>query len=281
MYKKSLFVFRRDLRLDDNTGLIQSLAASDSMIPIFIYDDIILKKSEDSEFRLNFLNESLLELDYCLKKKNSFLQIFCGLPYIVIEKILSENNIDAVFVNTDFTAYSKNRDEKINQICQKNNVAFHSVVDFLLYNPNEIKTNDEKPYTVYSHFYKKAKQFPVRKISKNPKDRYSKEKISTLSITSPTIKNPEIKGGRSMGLKILKDLEKFRYYRNFRDFPALNPTTTLSAHNKFGTLSIREVYHTIREKLGADHMLMREIHWREFFSYILFHFPWTQKNHLD
>jgi len=119
MYKKSLFVFRRNLRLDDNIGLIQSLTASDSVIPIFIYDDIILKKSEDSEFRLNFLNDSLLELDYCLKKKNSFLQIFCGLLYIVIEKILSENNIDAVFVNTDFTAYSKNRDEKINQMCQK------------------------------------------------------------------------------------------------------------------------------------------------------------------
>ena len=277
MYKKSLFVFRRDLRLEDNTGLLQSLAASETVIPIFIYDDVVLKKYKDSEFRLNFLNESLLELDRDLKKKDSSLQIFRGLPYKVTEKILSENDIDAVFVNTDFTAYSQSRDEKINQICQKNNMAFHSVVDFLLHNPNAIKTNDEKPYTIYSHFYKKAKQSPVRKILKNSKDNYSKEKISTLSIASPAIKDPEIKGGRSMGLKILKDLEKFTDYGNFRDFPALHHTTTLSAHNKFGTVSIREVYHTIKEKLGTDHVLMDEIYWREFFSHILFHFPWAQK----
>ena len=51
----------------------------------------------------------------------------------------------------------------------------------------------------------------------------------------------------------------------------------LSAHNKFGTISIREIHNQIKEILGSDHTIMGEIYWREFFSYILFHFPHAQK----
>ena len=37
-FKKSLFIFHRDLRLDDNTGLIEALKTSDIVIPCFIFD---------------------------------------------------------------------------------------------------------------------------------------------------------------------------------------------------------------------------------------------------
>jgi deoxyribodipyrimidine photo-lyase len=52
----------------------------------------------------------------------------------------------------------------------------------------------------------------------------------------------------------------------------------LSAHNRFGTISIRELYHTISDKLGMHHTLMNEIHWREFFSHVLYHFPQVSKS---
>lgn len=39
MYKKSLFIFRQDLRLNDNTGLIEAIKNSESILPIFIHDD--------------------------------------------------------------------------------------------------------------------------------------------------------------------------------------------------------------------------------------------------
>ncbi|MCA9377879.1 deoxyribodipyrimidine photo-lyase [Candidatus Peregrinibacteria bacterium] len=35
---KSLFVFRQDLRLEDNLGLIQAMASSVAVLPIFILD---------------------------------------------------------------------------------------------------------------------------------------------------------------------------------------------------------------------------------------------------
>jgi len=277
MYKKSLFIFRRDLRIEDNIGLIESLQNSKEVIPCFIYDENIIKKLKDSEFRWSFLNESLVELDNELKKKGTSLQILEGKPEKVIDKIIKKHKLNAIFLNTDFTNYSQHRDEKIFQVCKKNKISFHSTLDFLLHNPNEIKTNEGSPYTIYSFFYKKARQFPIKKIIKNIQKNYSKEIISDDQIKKSEIKNNEIIGGRKEALKILKNLDKFRDYDKVRDFPGLNQTTMLSAHNKFGTVSVREVHKEIKEVLGSDHTIMGEIYWREFFSHILFHFPYAQK----
>ena len=277
MYKKTLFIFRRDLRIEDNIGLIEALQNSKEVIPCFIYDENIIKKLKDSEFRWSFLNESLVELDNELKKKGTSLQILEGKPEKIVGEIIKRHKLDAIFVNTDFTNYSQRRDEKIFQVCKQNKIAFHSTLDFLLHNPNEIKTNEGSPYTIYSFFYKKAKQFPIKKIIKNIKKNYSKEIISDDQIKKSKIKNNEIRGGRKGALKILRDLDKFRDYDKVRDFPGLNQTTMLSAHNKFGTVSVREVHKEIKEVLGSDHTIMGEIYWREFFSHILFHFPYAQK----
>ena len=277
MYKKSLFIFRRDLRIQDNVGLIESLQNSKEVIPCFIYDENIIKKLKDSEFRWNFLNESLVDLDNELKKKGTSLQILEGKPEKIIDSMIKKHNLNAIFLNTDFTNYAQRRDEKIFQICKKNKISFHSTLDFLLHNPNEIKTNEGSPYTIYSFFYKKARQFPIKKIVKNIQKNYSKEIISDDQIKKSKIKNNEIIGGRKEALKILKDLDKFRDYDKVRDFPGLNQTTMLSAHNKFGTVSVREVHKEIKEVLGSDHTIMGEIYWREFFSHILFHFPYAQK----
>ena len=282
LHKKSLFVFRRDLRLEDNTGLIHALKTSETIIPCFIYDDFILKKFKDSTFRLDFLNESLRELDLELKKKNSSLQMFEGNPSKVIEDLITENNhtIDAVFLNVDFTSYSRSRDAEIHSICKKNNVNFYQILDFLLHNPNDIKTNNHDcPYTVYSFFNKKARQYHVRKIQRNYGKNYSDKITSKTNIRDNiSTKNLKTSGGRKAGMNILKNLDKFRDYKNTRDFPEFDGATTkLAPHNKFGTVSIREVYHAIRDTLGPNHTLINEIYWREFFSYISFHFPWTCK----
>ena len=277
MYKKTLFIFRRDLRIEDNIGLIEALQNSKEVIPCFIYDENIIKKLKDSKFRWSFLNESLVDLDNQLKKKGTSLQILEGKPEKILDSMIKKHNLNAVFLNTDFTNYAQRRDEKIFQVCKKNKISFHSTLDFLLHNPNEIKTNEGSPYTIYSFFYKKAKQFPIKKIIKNIQKNYSKEIISDNEIKKSEIRNDEIIGGRKEALKILKNLDKFRDYDKVRDFPGLNQTTMLSAHNKFGTVSVREVHKEIKEVLGLDHTIMGEIYWREFFSHILFHFPYAQK----
>jgi deoxyribodipyrimidine photo-lyase len=82
-----------------------------------------------------------------------------------------------------------------------------------------------------------------------------------------------IRGGRSQALEVLAGLRQFAQYKTEREYPAKSATTRLSAHNKFGTCSIREVYHCVVNQLGGEHQLTVELFWRDFYSHIAHFFP--------
>ena len=283
-FNKSIFLFRRDLRLEDNTGLINASKLSSQVIPCFILDSRLLQnKNKKSNYRLTFLKESLLDLDNQLKKKKSHLHFFYGIPEKIIKSIVTTTKSDAVFMNKDYTPFSNNRDKKIQEICAQNKVRTIFSNDLLLQDPDEIKSIKGEPYKVYSAFFAKAKEIPVRKPQSFLFSNLSDEKISKeipKSDISKYLGNhiSHFSGGRESGLKILQNLKDFKNYENQRNFPALDKTTHLSAHNKFGTCSIREVYHKILENLGPSHTLIREIYWRDFFTYIIHHFPKSQRD---
>ena len=142
----------------------------------------------------------------------------------------------------------------------KNKVDFNRYTDYQLHIPDEIHTRDEKPYTGYSHFLKAAKIIPVRKVIKNNFGNYYNEKIKgniSVEIIKKGGKNNV--GGRRNAIKILKNIQLFKDYQKTRNFPFLDKTTKLSPHIRFGTVSIREVYHTIKENLGEEHVLIGEM----------------------
>ena len=118
-YNKSIFIFRRDLRLEDNTGLIAACKNSLKVIPCFILDERLLDKSCEkySNFRLQFLYDCLIDLDENLRQKNSHLYFFKDTPVNIIKKITEQVKINAVFFNTDYTPFSKKRDKQIKEIC--------------------------------------------------------------------------------------------------------------------------------------------------------------------
>jgi len=276
-YKTSLFIFRRDLRLEDNTGLINALKNSEKVIPCFIIDNQIMNYFKEHSHRKEFLNQSLIDLDEQLNKIESRLKIFNGNTLSVVKKIISNQKIKGIFLNGDYTRFSQTREIEIEKLCNKNKVDFNRYADYLLHIPDEVQTKDGKPYTIYSHFVKATRTIPVRNVIKNTYRNYYNEKIKD-TITTEIIKK-EIKnnfGGRRNGFKILKNIRSFKDYQKTRNFPFLDKTTKLSPHIRFGTVSIREVYHSIKENLGEEHVLINELYWREFFTYILYHFPNSQ-----
>ncbi|EGG43005.1 Deoxyribodipyrimidine photolyase [Candidatus Nitrosarchaeum limnium SFB1] len=273
-YKKTLFIFRRDLRLEDNTGLIYALKTSNEVIPCFILDTDILDNLKKSRLRIKFLNESLKDLNEQLIKRKTNLRIFRGRSEEIIEKIILENKIDGVFLNGDYTKFAQLKENKIKKICNQKNIGFNKFADYLLHVPDEIHTKEQKPYTVYSYFYKTAKTIPVRSKIKNNFRNYSLDKIKNDNSLEITIENKEkMEGGRRNALKILKNISEYKNYQKTRDYPGLDKTTKLSAHIRFGTISVREAYQAIKENLGIDHTLINQLYWREFFTYVLHHFP--------
>lgn len=276
MYSKSLFIFRRDFRLDDNTGLINACKQSRSVIPIFIFDRKILKLHKKSNLRKKFLNECVFDLDLQLKRKQSKLHTFDGNVEEIIKKIICKQQVDAVFVNGDFTKFSSIRDQKIDKICKNNGVVFNKFHDSLLHFPEQIKNSTGNPYVVFTHFLKKALQLQIRKPILNKHSNYSNLEFKfEIKIPEIVVSNDN-QGGRANAKKILCNLEKISDYKIKQNFPGLGITTRLSPHIRFGTYSIREIHQAISQTLGSDHQLIVQLYWRDFFTQIMHNFPFVR-----
>lgn len=280
-YQTSLFIFRRDLRLIDNSALNSALEQSDTVIPCFIFDPEQVTDKNDyySAHAVQCMIESLQSIDAQLKEHNSNLYLFYGSPEKIIKQIAHEIKIDAVFVNTDYTPFSIKRDVAIKKTCDHEKIEFHSCADLLLNEPNTVAKKDGKPYLVFTAFYNKARTIPVRKpknnhvpVMFNGTIKCAEKRTIYKTILADHNKNIAVNGGRENGLKILHNLIELQDYTNTRDIPSLD-TSHLSAHLKFGTLSVREIYWAIVEKLGSHHPLLRQLYWRDFFTHIAFHFP--------
>ncbi|MGV7225715.1 MAG: cryptochrome/photolyase family protein [Nitrosopumilus sp.] len=280
-YEKSLFLFRRDLRIEDNTGLINASKFSSEVIPCFIMDSELLKKSSPkfSQFRLQFLNDCLIDLDEELKKNQSHLHIISGNREKLISNIIKKQKIDAIFLNTDYSPFSRKRDREIQKICEKNEIDFVSIDDLLLHDVELLKTGKDEPYKIFTAFYNKARELPIRKPQKSQYSNFSNQEIeyeipiAEFAEVFGKPNNSQRKGGRKSGIQLLRNVKNLKNYDEERNIPSVNGTSLLSAHNKFGTLSIREIYEKCAKELGPSHTIISELHWRDFFTYLMYHYP--------
>ena len=120
MTKHNIFIFRRDLRIIDNVSLNYAMSNFKNIIPIFIFtpEQISSKNKFKSDNAIQFMIESLKELDSELKKKGSKLHIFQGKNKTVLGKIFKELDVENVIFNMDYTPYAIKRDTEIAKLCK-------------------------------------------------------------------------------------------------------------------------------------------------------------------
>lgn len=283
-FQKTLFIFRRDLRLEDNTGLIFALKHSEKVIPAFIFtEEQIEHNPYRSDHCLRFMIESLFDLEMQLKEKEGRLYFFKGKPEEVVLKAISKLSIDSLIVNRDYTPYSQKRDRKLESVAKANKISFFSFDDALLHPPETILKKDGTPYTVFTPYFRMASNTDVLPCAHNTANNYYQgaisfsEKPAILDQILPNETKNRFTGGRKEGLKILKKLSLFNKYASARDFPAEECVTHLSAYLKFTVCSPREVYAAICKHLSPHHELIRSLHWRDFFTMIGYFFPHVYK----
>jgi len=279
--RRALFIFRRDLRIEDNTGLNFALEHAERVIPCFIFTP---EQIEHNPYRsdrcLQFMLESLQDLAEALKQRAGRLYLFYGHPDKVVETCIKTLKVDGVVVNRDYTPYSCSRDQALEKVCSHSQVPFYACEDALLHAPEDMLKADGTPYTVFTPFYKKVSQLSVRTPHTCSRGQF--EQGSFASAKNEDFYNTllprraaQARGGRTEALKILKNLKSFLKYPLERDYPALEATTHLSAHLKFTTCSPREVYHAVASSLGKFSEIIRSLYWRDFFTLIALYFPYV------
>lgn len=271
----SIFWFRRDLRLHDNTGLFYALKSGLPVLPLFIFDKNILNKLEKkSDKRVEFIHKTIAGLKQKLNKTDSDIIVEYGYPIDVWKQLFNKYNIRQIFTNNDYEPYALQRDEEVKLLALSGGITFNSYKDQCIFEKKEIVKDDGNPYTVFTPYAKKWKA----NYYLTPPEIYQTEKYFNAFFKSPS-KQPLIP---LEDLGFIKTNTNFpspevsediiRTYKDNRDFPALNNTSLLGIHFRFGTISIRE---NVRQASVLNETWLNELIWREFYKMILFHFPYV------
>ena len=165
----TIFWFRRDLRLDDNAGLYHALKHSRHVLPIFIFDTVILKELDNPEdARVTFIYDAVKNLKRDLEKMGSSLLVLYGDP----TKIFHEIQPHSVYANEDYEPYARQRDEAIAMNLRARNISFSHFKDQVIFAKAEVVKDSSEPYTVFTPYSKRWKS----KLNDFYKRSYTNEK---------------------------------------------------------------------------------------------------------
>ncbi len=265
----SFFWFRRDLRLEDNLGLFQALQSKYPVIPVFIFDETILERLPNNDPRVGFIHESLAAINTKLLEFGTSLLVKKGKPSEVWESLLYDYNIQEVYWNKDYEPNAIQRDLDVDNLLVSKEVTVFAFKDQVIFEEAEIVKTDGLPYTVYTPFKNKWLEkynsiAPVQEWDATPyfsnffKSTFEFPSLGQIGFIPSSIKV------KPHNLKLVSN------YHETRDFPALDSTSYLSPHLRFGTVSIRKL---VNWAVRKNPVFLSELIWREFFMQILFHFP--------
>ena len=271
MNKATIFWFRRDLRLHDNVGLFHALSKSKNVYPIFIFDKDITKNLNKDDYRLNFIKEQINLMNEKLKKYECSINIFYGKPLDVFKNIISKTEVEKIVFNKDYEPYAIKRDDAIKELVTKNNIEFIGYKDHVIFEENEVVKDNGDPYVVYTPYSRKwINKLNVKEIISYHSDEY----LSNLKSFNKTLKIDEVPFSSNLTpLELNFNEDVIENYERDRNFPAINATSKLGVHLRFGTKSVREL--VLRSNSSENKTFLKELIWREFFIQILWHFPHT------
>jgi deoxyribodipyrimidine photo-lyase len=272
MEKICLFWFRRDLRLEDNTALYYAYTQEKNVLPIFIFDKEILDDLEDkSDARVTFIHQQVSRISQELSQFGSSLLVKYGKPLDIFKELTNSYSISTVYTNRDYEPYAISRDTAVANLLKTQGIQFLDFKDQVIFEKEEIVNGSGDFYKVFTPY------------SRVWLDKFSKASIQLLQL--PTDKNTfyqtsalEIPSLASMGFEKsniqLPNLEInhaiIGKYDQVRNFPAINGTTRLGIHLRFGTISVRKL---ALEAVKLNATYLNELIWREFYMMILFHNP--------
>jgi deoxyribodipyrimidine photo-lyase len=272
MQKVNIIWFRRDLRLCDNHALHKALQAGLPVLPIFIFDKNILDKLEDkADARVQFIYNALQNMQQKLLQLGSTLQVFYGTPIEVFNQLTASHQINTVFTNHDYEPYATERDSRLQQILQQQNIQLHTFKDQVIFEKSEVVKDDGKPYTVFTPFSKKWKATLANQhLQPFETESFFNAFYQQAPQTMPTLQSMGFKPTNQVFPQQLVVSATIKAYAAQRDIPSIAGTSKLGVHLRFGTISIRQLANYTKE---LSETFLNELIWRDFYHTILWHFP--------
>ena len=287
----TLVWFRRDLRTFDHTALQAAIRQGRPLAAVFLFDRDILDTLPADDRRLSFIHQCLSELHGKLAALNIPLYFRHGRADAEIPALAVELGAAAVVCAEDYEPQAIARDTRVAAKLIGANIEFQAVTDQVMLAKSAVMTQQDRPYQVFTPYYKAwlaivAEQYAgwqsrddwatlqqlQQKLPNNLPASPPPPALAKLGFEAQTLVQ---NGGETAAQAALGDfLDILADYPLSRDFPAKRGTSQLSAHLRFGTLSIRHLVYLAKQADNEGGALwLKELAWREFFQQLLYHYP--------
>jgi len=293
--RNSLVWFRRDLRLDDHAALHHALLSSRRVVAVFVFDTDLLDGLPPDDRRVQFIHDSVRELDARLRKSGGYLIVRHGRAAQEIPALAAEFDAESVFANHDYEPQAIARDRAVAQALRQAGRSLQTFKDQVVFEKDEVLTLAGGPFSVFTPY----KNAWMKRLAAEPEALRPFETLPHLAALAPApadasgaalpsledlgfVPNAHPIGGAGVhGAAHTLDafMGRLAHYDTGRDFPARDATSRLSVHLRFGTVSVRALVRMLREKIadgtgghGAP-VLLSQLIWREFYMMILARHP--------
>lgn len=291
----ALVWFRRDLRSFDHAALYHALRRFDRVYCLFVFDREILDAlPHRCDRRVEFIWSCVRELDAALALLSQQAGGGGAGVYVrharadeAVPVLARELGVDAVYVNRDYEPGAIARDQRVAGRLAETGIVFADFKDQVIFDCDEVLTQGGQPYSVFTP-YKGAwlrklegfhmQSFPVARYAARLAPKGANERLpelAELGFGLTNLASLRLPAGMSGGRALLDDFaQRIGRYREARDFPAVKGVSYLSAHLRFGTVSIRELATLAWTEGGAGgESWLGELIWRDFYQMILWHHP--------
>jgi deoxyribodipyrimidine photo-lyase len=295
-FDSGLVWFRRDLRTQDNAALSAALQACAQVHCGFVFDKDILDTLPRRDRRVEFIRESLAELDANLRalaqQDGAGLIVLHAVASDAVPRLAQELGVNAVFAAHDYEPQAVARDALVAGRLTKLGIAFVTCKDHVIFERREVLTQMGKPYGVFTPYARawraKLGDSPVAPYQVTPFAQALAPRpahyacvvpdLAELGFESSNLQQLKIPTGESGAQSLVVDFcKRMDAYAETRNFPAVKGPSYLSVHLRFGTVSIRQLVQlALQQQLtgseGASTWL-GELIWRDFYFQILANYP--------
>jgi deoxyribodipyrimidine photo-lyase len=290
--RNSLVWFRRDLRVDDHAALHHALLSSHRVTGVFVFDTDILDGLPPDDRRVQFIHDSVRELDDRLRALGGYLIVRYGRAAQVIPALAAGLDAESVFANHDYEPQAIARDRAVADALRRDGRSLQTFKDQVIFEKDEVLTLAGGPFSVFTPY----KNAWLKRLAAEPEALLPFETLPHVAALAPAPSGhalpslhdlgfmpnaaPVGDAGMSGAARLLDAfMERLARYDRERDFPALDATSRLSVHLRFGTLSVRALVRMLRERIASGNggagapVWLSELIWREFYMMILYRHP--------
>jgi deoxyribodipyrimidine photo-lyase len=292
----SIVWFKNDLRLYDNEVLVKAIALSNVIIPVYCFDDAHFATTKydtkkTGSYRVQFLLESLVDLDKSLRALGSGLIIVKGKPEVKLLEIAKAQKVTKLFSKIEVGDEEQQTQKLVEDALNTIDCSLHTFSTSSLYHTNDLPFSINNVPDIFTNFRKQVEKETIVKPGFKEPIKIVSPAISAMQL--PTLMELGLqgkiidaraaihfKGGETEAHKRLQhyfyETKAISIYKETRNgLIGTNYSSKFSAWLAHGCISARAIYEELKkyENMHGDnestYWLFFELLWRDYFYFVM------------